>query len=150
MKILSRLKVYTAFLVLLVLVGACEMFEEETKVYTESPKSVVGSWKIVKAYRNEVDITALMDFSQFRINFQENSSYTIENYIPFLVDGQGTYTLDDPQFPFHISFNVENEAEPLVTVLNYPIVDGHRQIGLTFSPGCRNNSYTYVLENASN
>lgn len=150
MKILSKIKVYTAFFLLLIVAGACELIEEESKTYTESPKSVVGNWKIVKAYRNDVDITGLMDFSQFRINFNEDNSYTIENYIPFVVDGEGTYGLDDPQYPFHLSFQVENQAEPLETVLNYPVVNGHRQIGLTFSPGCRNNSYTYILENASN
>ena len=150
MRILSSLKIYAAFFSLLILVGACELIDEDTKVYTESPKNIVGNWKIVKAYRNDVEITQLMDFSKFRINFQENNSYTIENYIPFLVDGEGEWSLDDPQYPFHISFNVENETEPLVTELNYPIVDGQRQIGLTFSPGCKNNSYSYILEEASN
>lgn len=150
MRILSSLKVCAVFFSLLILVCACELLEEDTMVYTESPKNIVGNWKIVKAYRNEVEITEFMDFSKFRINFQENNSYTIENYIPFIVNGEGEWSLDDPQYPFHISFKVENEAEPLVTELNYSIVGGQRQIGLTFSPGCMNNSYSYILEDASN
>lgn len=132
------------------LVGACDLLDTEEKVYVESEKTIAGNWQIVEAYRNDVEITDLMDFSQFRINFQSDNSYTIENYLPFIVSDNGNWDLDDPKYPFKILFTVDGEAETLISDLNFPIVDGTRQIGLTFSPGCHSNQYTYVLEEVSN
>ena len=149
MKLASSIKLITAFCFILYLMWSCSLIEDEKPVYTESTKRIGGTWKIVKAYRNEVDITGLMDFTKFRISFQQDKTYKIENYLPFIVSKNGTWGLDDPQYPFHLSFTAEGAQVPLETTLNYPIVNGGRQIGLTFSPGCKNNRYTYILEETS-
>lgn len=135
--------VFCAFTLLII---SCEYFGEDTKEYTEAPKSIVGSWKIIKAYRNEIDITVMMDFGSFRVNFNDDETYTIDHYLPFVVSKNGRYRLDDPQYPFHIQFTQEGEAQYVETNLNFPIVNSDRQIGLTFSPGCPGNIYTYILE----
>ena len=147
----SLYKQFTLLLIFLTsMVVSCDVFETEDKVYVESEKTIEGNWKIVEAYRNDVDITDLMDFSKFRIKFDSNNSYTIENYLPFVVSNNGSWNLDDPQYPFKILFTVEGATEPLISDLNFPIVNGTRQIGLTFSPGCHSNQYTYVLEEVTN
>nr|WP_319510285.1 DUF5004 domain-containing protein [uncultured Draconibacterium sp.] len=131
-------------------IGGCDVLDTEDKEYVESEKTIAGNWKIIEAYRNDVEITDLMDFSQFSVSFNADNSYTIENYLPFIVSDNGSWDLDDPQYPFKILFTVDGEAETLISDLNFPIVDGTRQIGLTFSPGCHSNQYTYILEEVSN
>ncbi|MFV0591824.1 MAG: DUF5004 domain-containing protein [Draconibacterium sp.] len=148
----SIYKLYSLLLLIsmAVFIVRCDVIENDEKVYTESEKTIAGNWKIVQAFRNDVDITGLMDFTQFRIDFKADNSYAIENYLPFVVNNNGTWSLDDPQYPFKILFTVDGESEPLISNLNFPIVNGSRQIGLTFSPGCHSNQYTYILEEVSN
>jgi hypothetical protein len=93
-----------------------------------------------------VDITEAVDFSQFKINFNPDNTYSFENYLPFIVKQQGTWALDDPQYPFKINFRETSKTESTVTDLTYPIVHGKRQIRLSFSPGCQSNKYEYILE----
>ena len=150
MKISYVIKLLVASFSFIFLAYSCDVFNEEVKVYTESEKNIEGSWKIISAFRNDVDITDLMDFSRFRVNFGNDGNYTIENYLPFVVSKNGGYALDDPQYPFHLVFTQEGGAEPLETSLSFPTVNAERQIGLTFSPGCGSNTYTYILKRESN
>lgn len=145
MKAKFKIQALLALCVTMIL-ASCTYFDEEVGEYTEVPKSIVGTWKIKTAYRNNVDITEMMDFSQFRLNMNEDGTYTIDGYLPFIVKNDGTYELDDPLYPFHILFSQEGDTEPLETGLSFPIVNADRQIGLTFSPGCFSNRYTYLLE----
>lgn len=114
--------------------------------FLETPKDITGSWEIVQVSRNSEDITGAVDFSKFRLNLSDDNTYNIENYLPFIVSQDGNWSLDDPQYPFKITFETEDSAEPVVTDFNYPTVDGNRQIVLNFSPGCPSNSYEYVLQ----
>lgn len=150
MKLSSSIKLLAAFCTILCFMCSCSLLEDEKPVYTESNKNLDGTWKIVKAYRNEVDITGLMDFTNFRLSFNQDNTYKIENYLPFIVNKDGVWRLDDPQYPFRLSFTAEGSQDALETTISYPIVSGQRQIGLTFSPGCKNNNYTYILEKTSN
>nr|WP_249665353.1 DUF5004 domain-containing protein [Mucilaginibacter sp. Bleaf8] len=113
----------------------------------EMPKDISGNWKVIKATRNGTDITNLVDFSKFQVAFNEGK-YTLINKLPFLVNQDGTYSLDNPQYPFQIVFRA-NGTQPIPTAFNYPIVNGVRQLSLTFSPGCPNNTYIYTLEKAT-
>lgn len=129
--------------VMLMIISGCT--EQNSTAPAETPKDIEGSWGIVEASRNGEDITDKMDFSQFKLQFSDNQTYSIENALPFMVRQNGGWSLDDPQYPFKITFDPEN-SEPLVTDFNYPTVEGTRQIILTFSSGCSGNSYEYVLE----
>jgi hypothetical protein len=134
-------------LCLICLAAACDKFENQSAdIPEESEKVIDGTWKIVKAIRNEVDITALMDFSKFRIRFNADNTYTIENYLPFVVKTDGAWNLDDPQYPFHLNLTENGSGKTLISAFNYPVVNGKRTILLSFSPGCRSNIYTYTFE----
>ena len=117
---------------------------EEIAPIAEAPKNISGSWKITKATRNGTDITNLLDFSQFRIRFDSTGNYKLENKLPFLVNADGTYEMDDPLYPFKVTFKPTGTT-PVTTTFNYPIVSGKRQFNVTFSPGCDLNVYIYTM-----
>ncbi len=150
MKLISGIKILMALSAFVLLINSCDFFDEETKVYKEESKSIVGSWKIIKASRNEIDITSMMDFDNFRVNFYDDGTYSIDNYLPFVVSKNGKYNLDDPEYPFHIQFMQDGDSQQTETSLVFPIVNAERQIGLTFSPGCKSNTYTYILQRETN
>ncbi|AMR32252.1 hypothetical protein A0256_12895 [Mucilaginibacter sp. PAMC 26640] len=130
----------------LVLIAALAVSCKTEKVLPqqEGVKDIAGNWQVIRATRNGTDLTALADFSKFRINFG-TGTYKLENKLPFLVTQDGAFALDDPQYPFKITFTAAG-ATPISTAFTYPIVNGKRQLSLTFSPGCANNSYVYVLQ----
>jgi len=135
----------TILLLLLMLaigLGSCKM--EKISPTKESVKDISGNWKIIRATRNGADLTTLVDLSQFRLNFN-NGKYTLLNKVPFLVSHDGSYSLDDPKYPFQITFTAAGGA-PVATSFNFPIVNGVRQLTITFNPGCANNSYVYVFQ----
>lgn len=138
-------------LIFFLLFSSCDTFSDENSiVLKESVKELNGTWRIVKAIRNGTDITDQFDFSKFRIHFNNDNTYMIENRLPFLVKSDGTWSLDDPQYPFNLIFKEYNTEDKMVSGFTYPVVNGKRQIYLSFSPGCQSNIYTYVFEQTSN
>jgi hypothetical protein len=91
-----------------------------------------------------------MDFSAFRITFNTDNSYTIDNYLPFLVRQNGTWSVNDIQYPTLLKFKQETSSEENISTFEYLMVRGERQIILSFTPGCQSNLYSYVLEKMSN
>ena len=118
---------------------------EEIAPVAEAPKDISGSWKIIKATGNGTDITSTFDFSQFRIHFDSTGNYTLVNKLPFLVSANGTYTMDDPAYPFKLTFTPVG-GTAIATSFNYPVASGVRQLNLTFGPGCQLNTYIYTLQ----
>jgi len=149
MKALHRSVIFAALSALMW--SSCKV--EKTKIVTETTKDISGSWKIVKVSRNGTDITGAngLDFSQFRVNFLSNNTYTLTNPLPFIVQANGIYSLDDPKVPTEITFT-QSGSQAITTDFVFPIVDGVRQISLQFTanPGCNNNSYVYTLQKAAN
>lgn len=136
-------KIISISVLIFVLIGfSCK--KENTTIPPEPQKTINGSWKIIKALRNGTDFTTRFDFSAFRINFTD-STYTVENMVPFIVSKNGKWKFDDPVYPFKISFAVQNDAEKSSGML-YPVVDGVRNIVISFSPGCTLNTYQYTLQ----
>lgn len=116
---------------------------------SEPIKDLTGTWKVIKASRNGSDLFALVDtnvvsFNKFTITFKGNA-YTLNNPLPFIVSQNGTYALDNPQYPFSIAFTQTGSSAPASTAFTYPIVNGVRVLTLVFSPGCPQNSYSYSL-----
>ncbi len=141
-KIYKVHKVYILpILAAIIMLASCKA--ERVLPVTESVKDISGSWQVIRATRNGTDLTNIIDFSKFRVNFKDGA-YTLVDRLPFLVNKDGAYTLDDPQYPFKITF-IATGAQPVATAFTFPIVNGKRQLSLTFSPGCPNNSYVYVL-----
>ena len=144
-KILNKLLILTT--VVLVAAG-CDEFRDKTDYgsFTEPVKDLSGTWTIVTAIRNGLDITAMMDFSKFKLNLNPDGTYTMDNYLPFLVRENGVWSTGDPRFPFTLTFKENSAAEPVVSKLYYPAVDGERRISLTFfSDACAGNAYTYIF-----
>ncbi|MDR0824048.1 MAG: DUF5004 domain-containing protein [Prevotella sp.] len=130
---------------------SCDKFKDSNDYVIEEPvKELDGSWFISKATRNGLDITKTMDFKSFKITFNGDKSYTIENYIPFLVRQNGTWETNDIQYPTQLIFKEGGNANSYVSAFDYSVVRGERQITLSFSPGCHTNIYSYILERVSN
>jgi hypothetical protein len=135
---------YAFLLVAVVAMFMASCKAERVLPVKEAVKDISGSWQVISATRNGTDLTSLIDFTQFRLNFKDGS-YTMVNKLPFLVNNDGKFTLDDPEYPFKITFAATG-GSPVSTAFNYPIINGKRQLSITFSPGCPNNTYVYVLQ----
>lgn len=130
---------------------SCDKFKDSADYDIEEPvKDLAGSWYITKATRNGIDITKSMDFSDFRITFNGDKTYTIDNYLPFLVRQDGTWNVNDPQYPTQLLFKEGTSTQSNISLFEYQTVKGERQITLSFSPGCHSNVYSYILERVSN
>ncbi|MBZ4191363.1 DUF5004 domain-containing protein [Niabella beijingensis] len=125
-------------------INSCK--KEQTAIYPEAGKNVVGTWKIASVVRNGVDITEHFDFTPFSIRFNEDGTYTMENQVPFVVFKNGTWSLDDVAHPLHISFVQNGSSETFTNEFDYPVVNGVRRIILKGAPGCVTNTYQYSLE----
>ncbi|MHB8206421.1 DUF5004 domain-containing protein [Mucilaginibacter sp.] len=150
MKKLQKLKIVNILLFLLVLLIWTGCKTENIKPVTESVKDLTGTWKIVNANRNGKSLLPLVDsnyinFNKFNIVFKDDS-YTLVNPLPFIVSQNGTYSLDNPQYPFTITFKQTGATTSVSTAFNYPIVNGVRILTLVFSPGCPQNTYSYSLQ----
>ena len=130
------------FLLLAVIIHSCK--KEEVNIPSEPLKEIDGSWKIIKATRNGADMTNRFDFSRFRISFSD-SNYTIANPVPFIVAGNGSWRFDDPNYPFVMSFRATGDTLKS-SEIQYPVTKGVRNIVISFSPGCKANTYQYTLE----
>jgi len=140
-----RTILYALFATLLL--ASCSAFSEEgSDEYAETSKNVAGTWQLSTVSRNGTDITSAMNFSQFQLDLKADGTYTIANYLPFVVRDNGTWKADDPLYPFRLFFRENASLTEVSTELTYPIVNGDRIISITFSPGCGGNSYTYVFK----
>lgn len=128
----------------LLFVTGCK--KETAAVGDESVKDITGSWKIVKLIRNGEDMTQRIDLSKFRIVFNADNTYTLEDKMAFVVDEPGTFKLDDPQYPFGLILTPQNAAEASNVTFQFPIVAGKRQLSLNMSFGCTTNVYQYFFE----
>jgi hypothetical protein len=139
-------RIISISVIIFILIGfSCK--KENTIIPPEPAKAINGSWKIIKAVRNGTDLTSRFDFTAFRINFSD-STYTVENMVPFIVSQNGKWSFDDPQYPFKISFVTQSGLNKSSDML-YPVVKGVRNIVISFSPGCTLNTYQYTLEKAN-
>ena len=136
-----------AFLTL-TMISSCDTFEDEMTPdsYSETIKHVDGNWRLFTVSRNGIDITKYMDFSRFHIVLNKDNTYEIKNYLPFIVKGNGTWSVDDPQFPFHLIFREDGADETVETEIGFLTVDGERQLTIKLSPGCHTNTYVYTFK----
>jgi hypothetical protein len=147
----SKIFLTSSFLIIIMMFVSCDVFKDnELKDYKESYKDLSGKWQLKTVSRNGIDISNLMDFSQFRMNLNADGSYILENYLPFVVKNDGQWKVDDPQYPFNLIFRENNSAVDVTVGIKYPSIAGKRIISITLSPGCRTNTYVYVFEEITN
>lgn len=143
-------------LLLIAIIGmwsACKTNE----LMMEPPKNIEGTWKIAKVIRNSEDLTARVDTSRFSLTFQKDSSvaggesgnYKIVNGAPFMVSNDGTWSLNDPAYPFFLILKQKSDNKTVQISFHFPSVAGRNQIQLSFSPGCTSNTYEYLLRKVS-
>lgn len=137
-KVLSTCLVFCALLF-----SSCQ---KEITTISEPVKNLTGTWKIIQLTRNGEDLTSRVDFSSFRISFNADNTYTLQDQFMFFTTDPGTYSFDDPQYPFYLNFQPQNATSETKLTFEYPIVNGKRQIKLKFSPGCTKNTYEYYFE----
>jgi hypothetical protein len=138
---MKRLLIAALFITL---VAACKV-ENNLRVTAEPVKKFTGSWQIVDATENGTDLVKFFDFTHFRITFSD-SSYVIDSLLPFMVAHNGKWKVDDPQYPFSITLTPTDSTKGVSSPLTFPVVGGVRNMILTFSPGCNQNSYQYTLQ----
>lgn len=144
MNILVKKSTFFFYIALISISVACQ--KEEVPYLVGEQRDIQGSWKVAQASMNGDDLTPWVDFSQFRLIFQEGNTYILENQLPFIVDKNGTWSFDDPVFPSEISFSSEGSSTAVTSRFVYPVVDGKRMINVTFSSGCSSNKYEYTFE----
>lgn len=137
-----------AFFALAVSVSSCDTFKDEMtpKNYSEADKYIDGNWQLSTVFRNGIDITQNMDFTRFHVVLNKDNTYEMKNYLPFIVKNNGTWSVDDPQYPFHLSFKEEGSSEELQTEIGFLTVDGERRLTIKLSPGCQTNKYVYTFK----
>ena len=136
--------IFAGIIISLATIALNSCSKEKVAIPNEPVKNIDGAWKIVKALRNGTDITNRFDFSRFRINFSDGS-YQITNPVPFIQSADGTWTFDDPRYPFRMNFTSAGDTARSAEIV-YPVKNGNRNIVISFSPGCPSNTYQYTLE----
>jgi len=127
-----------------VVITGCKTHKD---VFAEPIKDLNSQWRIQTVLRNGTDITEYVDSADFRLTLSSDSSYTLQgNNIPFLVNGSGKWSVDDPQFPYHLTFTPKDSTHGFEGSVATPVSKGNRQLNITFSPGCRQNTYLYSFE----
>jgi len=111
----------------------------------EAIKDITGSWQVIQLKRNGEDLSERMALTDFRMDFKQDGTYVLAKELPFLTQGSGNYALNDPQFPFSLILSSEQQESHTVK-FQFPVVQGQRQLSLTFSLGCSSNSYEYTFE----
>lgn len=134
------------------LLTACDSYKNDTPSGAEeAEKDFTGTWTISKVSRNNIDITESLqdDIPDFKLEMKADGTYEITYGMPFIVEENGTWTVDDPRHPF-VLFFTENGAQGSVDVeIKFPISGASRQLSMTHSPGCDSNYYEYLLERAN-
>lgn len=143
------MKSYTSItfsLLLLGLVFVASSCQRSGGPLAEPVKDLSGTWKLSKVLRNSGDITEWLDIANFRIRLQDNNAYTIEgNNIPFVVEGNGQWAVDDPAYPYNLSFTPSG-GQTVTAEVGATVIKGQRALNVNFSPGCYSNQYVYVFE----
>ena len=142
-------KKYIIFYLLFTLltIASCKSEIADT-ITDETVKDISGTWKVASLTRNGESLTQRIDLSKFKVIFKSDGTYTLEDKLAFAVSDPGTYSLNDPQYPYSLILTpTGKEAEKIS--FQYPIIEGNRQLSLTISPGCTGNVYQYnfVKEN---
>ena len=126
---------------LVVLLSSCQLAKD---ALIEPPKDLSGVWRISKVVRNSSEITPWVDSTGFRLFLNSDNTYTLQNNnIPFIVNTNGTWSADDPLYPFQLSFLAADSTNTKTGNITTPVIKGQRNFDITFSPGCIRNVYVY-------
>ncbi|WP_207534564.1 DUF5004 domain-containing protein [Desertivirga arenae] len=120
--------------------------KEIAGVSVEPLKNIAGTWKVVQLTRNEEDLSERVDLSAFRLVLKEDNTYSFADKLPFVVSDPGTFSLDDPQYPFYLLLKPAGGMPEGKVSLQMPVKKGKTQLSMTLRPGCETNTYRYTFE----
>jgi uncharacterized protein DUF5004 len=134
-------------LLFFIIVGCMFSCTTKKEVLMEPVKSLDALWRIQTVTRNSTDITQFVDSTGFRLTLSPDNTYTLQsNNIPFLVDAPaGSWSVDDPQYPYNITFKPADSTKAFTGSIATPVSQGDRTLSITFSPGCHSNAYVYTF-----
>jgi len=120
-------------------------------VFQEPQKDLNALWELKRVTRNSADLTQFVDTAGFRLTLGGDQNFQLQgNNIPFLVnDASGTWSVDDPQYPYNITFTPAGNSASFSGSIATPVSEGRRTLSITFSPGCKSNTYVYTFEKAN-
>jgi len=118
------------------------------EVLVEPVKNLDALWRLQTVTRNEIDITQFIDSAGFRLTLSTDNTYTLTgNNIPFVTNAAaGTWSVDDPQYPYNITFKPTDSTSTFTGSIATPVTQGNRTLSVKFSPGCHSNAYVYTFE----
>jgi len=144
-----KIKILKIFYLLLCTMVLLSCKNEVAELIKDEPvKDITGTWKIVSLSRNGEELAERLDLSKFKVTFNADGTYTLQDQMAFTVSGPGSYQLNDSQYPSGLIMT-EQGKEPEKMTFRFPVIAGKRQLSLTLSPGCEGNVYQYnfVREN---
>lgn len=124
------------------------------KIIMESTKDINGTWRLERILRNSEDMTMRVDTTGFQLTFQTYptpeygimGTYEFLNGAPFVVQESGTWSFDDPRYPFTLLLREDKNVTSVPVQFYFPAKEGKNQIQLLFTPGCTSNKYEYFLK----
>lgn len=142
MKNLSNFRKACVLSVISIILLSCKT--EKMEPLIESRKDLTGSWVVTRVLQNSNDITENLELNEFKLVFEAGNYSFVNQNIPFIVDGDGQWAFNDPQFPFSINFTPAN-GEAKHSKIDFPITGSARELTLTFDLGCYRNVYQFTL-----
>ena len=105
-----------------------------------------ASYKHLSIKQENIDLYYKNKSRIFATVPKKDNTYEIKNYLPFIVKNKGKWSVDDPQFPFHLVFEEEGMNKEVKTEIGFSTVDGKRRLTIKLSPGCHTNTYVYTFK----
>ena len=111
-------------------------------------KELCGVWTLGSIGQNDQnDPLATMDVSSFRLTLNADHTYTVDNSLPFIVEENGTWEVDNRLLPTKIIFRETGSHESAAVEIPYPysVQDGQPRVTIAVSEGCELNRLSYVF-----
>tara|TARA_R110002049_G_scaffold97783_3_gene238176 strand:- start:1571 stop:2017 length:447 start_codon:yes stop_codon:yes gene_type:complete len=126
---------------------SCEDGSElNPEAFTEFVVDISGEWKISQVTQNGTDITSLLDFQSFSLQFnyenEQPSSYFISDLtLPFILSqANGNWSFDDEAYPTKINFSDGSTIE-----IEGAVLSNGNALKIKVPLGCNSNTYIYSL-----
>ena len=116
------------------------------ETFTEFVVDISGEWKISQVTQNGTDITSLLDFQSFSLQFnyenEQPSSYFISDLtLPFILSqANGNWSFDDETYPTKINF-----SEGSSIGIEGAVLSNGKELKIKAPLGCDSNTYIYSL-----
>lgn len=133
-------RVYSCFLA--VFIGSCG---RGTPLTPGAMASIPGTWKIVKAVRNQDDITAGSDFGGSLITLDADGTYSLGKTAPFVVTSNGSWAASARPGGYSVVLKPRQDDPTGTYEMWYDTSGDRKNITVNFTTA-GSNAYQYILE----